>query len=138
MGLGIGHGMNDEPAPHERLADKWPRERLADKWLRELALREKRTAADLAREIAAAEAWADATMERVRADAVRVMQLGLDEVPCGAFCVTDLVDPHRENYFPTRDQLRGGAQILYDALAEEGLRLYVWRSGNGLTVLVRV
>lgn len=106
MGLGIGHGLND-PAT------------LADAWRRRLV--EEDAASKPQSDPREERAWADEVADRIRK---AVMTAHGEQVEVGVFKQGEiLVD--RGEFYPTRDQLRGGAALLLDYCQQEGLRLFV-------------
>ena len=108
MGLGIGYGRNDV----DTLADAWRRKN-----------EKTRPAGPPARDPVEEQRWASGIIE-VITSAVRAAVPGQKQVEVGEFRSADL-PPQMGEFYPTREQLKGGAQIIYDFCRQEGLYLFV-------------
>ena len=104
MGLGIGHGLNDP-----------------DAWRRKLAEKKAASEPDPNQEKAWEEAWAEAVIDRIRKE---IPTAGSNQVEVGEFRGNHLIGDQGE-FYPTREQLRGGAALVWDFCQREGLRLFV-------------
>lgn len=106
MGTGIGYGRNDP-------------ETLADTWRRRLA--EQKAATSGPDPALLEKAWADEINERIRK---AIETTNKNQVEVGEFLGRHLAVSGGE-FYPTRDQLRGGAVQVWDFCQQQGVHLFV-------------
>lgn len=102
---------------------------LRDEWKQKLQDRQNTDSAALtAQQEERGRRWAADIIARIPAAMREAADAGKSEFEVGAFLLEELPttgDKTLGEYYPTREQLKGGARLVYDYVIKEGLALYV-------------
>ncbi len=101
---------------------------LADKWNKKLVQKDAAKQAKTAVQFEAeGQVWASQVIAQIPAAIEEAAASGKTQIEIGEFRVEDLplAKDSKGEYYPTRDQLLGGARILFDYCEREGLLLFV-------------